>query len=488
MKQLLHLILLLLITLSQASATEMSLDDIIAEVIHQDDGLKTSRIDTAITTTDHQVLEGLLDPTVAASLSGSREKAPVSSIFQATETNTAQLKASITQPLANGDTLSANFNYNRSSQKFPSALAAGFTNFNPAYREQLNLSYRHPLLRGNNRPNYHKAITANDAAIAVTEIQQQVLAHALSLQSINYFYQLASDEINTHIAAQAVVRAKRLLRYQRKREQFGLIEQADRLQAEALLAARQSDLQQAAGRRASDLSLLNRSMHREPDAAIILKIISSPLPLTRSFKKLIATAFSQRPELKLLQAQLTAADAQLEIAREGNQSQIDITAQLGTRALNTAPASAAFQGISPRDHFIALALEYSDQLGRHSSIASIRKAELARQRILTDQLRNREQISDQVAAASTALTSGRPILHLAREQAAAETRKFNAEMRRYQEGRSDTATIVQFEGELRNAALRAELQQLSLQWSAKQLAWAQGEITPTFIKQHSAGR
>ncbi|MDX8405739.1 MAG: TolC family protein [Mariprofundus sp.] len=481
MKQLLHIALLMLISLtaSQATAANMTLAEVIDTVISVDPGLKLSRMDTAITATDHQRIEGLLDPVVTGSLSVSHEQIPVASDFQAVMTRSATAAGSIAKPLTNGGTLSVDFNYNRTGQDFISPLAAQLAKFNPAYRNQINLSYRHPLLRGADNPDYNQAIVANKSSTQASKFAQQIVARSLALQAINNYYQLASDGINIHIAEQAVTRAKRLLGYQYKREQFGLIERADRLQAEALLAARKTDLQQAIARRAADLSLLNRLMLRKPDTPLTIVIDSSPLPEPVAFNSLLATALQQRPELKALQAQLDAADAQLRIANDGDQSQLDLIAQLGTRALNGNPGVAASQGLSIHDHFASLSVEYSDQLGRNSTRAAIRKSELARQRITADQLRSTEQISDQLAAASTALSSGIPFLQATRQQAVAEARKFAAEMKRYREGRSDTATIVQFEGDLRNAQLRSELQLLSLQLATTQLAWASGDLPAT---------
>jgi len=478
MKRLLPVILLAstLFASTQAMAVNMTLDEVIETVISRDPGLKLSRMDTAITAADRQRIDGLLDPVVTAGLTVSKEQTPVASDFQAVETRSAQAAGSIAKPLANGDTLSANFNYNRIGQNFVSPLAAQLARFNPAYRNQINLSYRHPLLRGADKPDYHQAIRASEAGTDASRLQQQTVIHSLTLQTINNYYQLASDDIDIRIAEQAVTRATRLLGYQQSREQFGLIERADRLQAEALLAARNTDLQQAIARRASDLSLINRLMLRKPDAPLTISIRTTPLPQPESFDALLNAARKQRPELKVLQAQLDAADAQLLIVNDGDQSQLDIIAQLGTRALNGNPATAAAQGLSIHDHFASLSLEYSDVLGRNSTRSAMRKAELTRQRIMADQERSTEQISDQLAAASTTLFSGMPALHMARKQADAESRKFSAEMKRYREGRSDTATLVQFEGDLRNAQLRAELQHLSLQLAARQLAWARGDI------------
>jgi outer membrane protein TolC len=117
-----------------------------------------------------------------------------------------------------------------------------------------------------------------------------------------------------------------------------------------------------------------------------------------------------------------------------------------------------------------------DSVGRNSAGAAIRKAELTRQRLNDQRQQSLELIRDDLSTAITAIETGIPNLRLSRLQAVAEEKKYNAELKRYREGRSNTATLVQFEGELRNAQLQERLQQLNLQLAHYQLAWAQGSL------------
>jgi len=459
-----------------AAAGDMSLKQVIETVLAHHPDLHVSRIDSAIAATEATRVEGLLDPVVTASIGASDEKIPTISDFQPSETRLGTLAGAISKPLASGGTVGADFTYSRTSQGFKSPFAANLALFNPSYRNQLNINYRHPLLKGANRPDYNQALVSAGAGVSQTEKQRQVIAHNLTLQAINGYYQLASDDINIDIAEQAVKRARKLLAYQRSREQFGLIEKADRLQAAALLAARKTDLQRAKSVRLMNQSALNRIMSRVADANIAVmygKQQSEPSP---TIDMAVKQAEQLRPELQELQARMQAADALLSIARDADQLQLDVVATLGTRALDKTPFPAAASGFSTHDHFASLSLELSDALGRNTASAAIRKAELQRQRIEALRISALKQIRDDISSAKTAIISGKPTLRLAKQQVRAEQRKFNAEMKRYRQGRSDTATVVQFEGELRNAALNAQLQQLTIELAEQQLAWAQGRL------------
>jgi len=461
-----------------APAKEISLKQAIETVLAHHPDLNVSRIDSAIAATETGRIEGVLDPVLSATILASGEQVPINSIYQPSENRIGQMIGKISKPLANGGSLGADFNYTRTSQGFiTSPFASQLARFNPSYRNQVNINYRQPMLKGYGRPEYNQALISAQARLKQSKKQQRVIAHNLTLRVINAYYQLASDDINIDIAKQAVKRAKTLLLYQRSREQFGLIEKADRLQAGALLAARKTDLQRSLSHRLNDQSTLNRLMlHRSNDAIAILRDLDPNTQHPAKLNAAIDKAEQLRPELQVLNAQIQAADAQLAIARDADQMQLDIVAKLGTRALERSPLQAAVAGLSINDHFASLSLEYSDALGRSAARAAILKAELQRQRIDADRLQVLEHIHDDISAARTAITAGLPTLHMAKKQVRAEHRKFKAEMKRYRQGRSDTSTLVQFEGELRNAALNAQLQQLTIELAETQLAWAQGRL------------
>lgn len=458
-----------------AQAETMSLSEVIDTILAQQPQLELSRIDSAIADTERQRIEGMLDPVVTAAVGASDETTPTISAFQASGTRLANLNGSIAKPLAGGGTLSGNFAYSRTSQSFNSPLATQLASFNPVWRNQVNVSYRHPLLKGADRPDYEQALIAANAGVAAADHQQRTAARTWALNGLGAYYQLAGDDINIRIAKQAYERAGRLLAYQRKRESFGLIETADRLQAEALRAARKTDLERASAQRASDLSSLNRLMLRDPGAPLDLTG-DAPDIEPPELKMVIATAREHRPELQALQARLEAAEAQLSMARDQDRMQLDVVAEAGTRALDNNAMPAAARGLSVNDRYVGLKFELSDAISRNSAAAAIRKSELQRQRIVAERVNTMETIRNDIAAAMTTLQHGSSTLDAARKQVQAEARKFEAEMARYRQGRSDTATLVQFEGELRNAELNAELQELSLRLAARQLQWSEGML------------
>jgi outer membrane protein TolC len=191
-------------------------------------------------------------------------------------------------------------------------------------------------------------------------------------------------------------------------------------------------------------------------------------------------AEQHRPELQVQERRLAAADARLAAAKDEQNLQLDVVASLGSRSLNDDSATALAQGLSLSDRFVALGLEFSDTLGRHRAKSTIRKAELERQQILLERAQSLERIKDELTTALMSLQTGAQTLDSAEQRADAERRKFAAEMQRYRDGRSDTATIIQFEGDLRIAELIHAIEGIKLRRAYRLLAWAEGRLLAGF--------
>jgi outer membrane protein TolC len=123
-------------------------------------------------------------------------------------------------------------------------------------------------------------------------------------------------------------------------------------------------------------------------------------------------------------------------------------------------------------------VELRDTLGRRGARAGVLAAELQRERLLARRHQLAEQLRDELSMLQVTLHSGAGILRLSAQREEAERRKYEAELERYRDGRSDSATLIQFEGELAAAERDARLQRLALLLAGYQHAWARGALLP----------
>jgi len=456
-------------------AEPVGLDAVIRNVLERHPDISVVRLKTEKIRTDQQRIEGQLDPQITASLLSTNDQNPTNSLFNPVISNTfQQIKGDITKPLSNGDTVTIAVDYNRSLLTFEKTNQ--FALFDPSYHNQIDLTYRHALLRGSGRPAYHQALAAALADESAARFQEAVTARNLSRQAIQLYFDIEADAVNRRLAFDTAKRAGRLLAYQKSRERFGLIEKADRLQAEALLATRRMELADAEARLAEDTTALNRLMLRDPGTPITTRDdqrLDGSLP---DLEDAMDVSDERRPELLALAARIKAAEARLAEASDDDRAQLDLVGRIGSRTLAGSYGTAVRKGFSLADRFASIGIEFKDTVTNNAARAAIRKAELQREQVLAEHRQTRELIKDDLARLLTLIRGGRKTWAAARIRELKERKKFAAELARYREGRSDTATVIQFEGDLRAGEIETALRRIALLRNQRQLAWAEGTL------------
>jgi outer membrane protein TolC len=206
-------------------------------------------------------------------------------------------------------------------------------------------------------------------------------------------------------------------------------------------------------------------------------------PIVHSNSALLADAKRQRPIFEVLQAQIEAADAQDRVLQDQLRPQLNLIGQVGSRALSGLSMRTTNDSFDLRDRYVGVGVEFKDTLGKHSIKAALARNDLQREQVLLQHWQTIEQIRTDIATARTDLNNGRENYLAMQQRVKAERRKYGAELQRYREGRSDTATIVQFSGDLRNAELQAALQQITIDLARLRLHLAAGDILTVLTRQ-----
>lgn len=444
------------------------LKNIIETILAQHPELELRKLELEIARQAPEVIKGQLDTAWESQLGYRQEDPPVASNFQATDTTRFFAGAAIHKALSSGGNLSLNLDLSKTDQ------TSAFITVNPAVQTSISLRYQLPIFKYAGRPQYHKNLAAALAEAQVSQYQQRISLRNLSLQALNSYYRLLADDNSIRLAQVAVSRSKELLKYQRLREKFGLVEKADRMQTEALVAARALQLQQAKAQKQNDLVQLNRIMNNP--AATELSIESNLVKITENLdlQKALDKTKKNRPELAMLTALNTAAQARYDLAKSENRMQLDLVAEIGLMGLDQDFGDAVSDAVNTDERFAGISFMASDMFGRHSAKSAQQQAKLLVQKTILEKQLTEKNIHDSLATTITAINTGILSLKLARERVKAEKRKYSAELRRYRGGRSDTATIIQFEGDLSSAELVAESQNIGLNMLAKQLKWHEG--------------
>lgn len=473
------------------NSAPMSLESVIQQVISANPDLAVIAMKQDIAANNRAKIEGMLDPSYSVTAGISDEKKPTTSPFAATGTNSSRIQGQITQPLADGSSLSGQWSYARNHQQYPNTMPTAFLpSVNPAYSNQIDLIYRYPILQGRNKPTYHFQAEALDADIKTSRATIELQKEALVNQSVAAFFQLAIDQINVEIAQSASLRTKKLLTYQKKRQEFGLIEEADLLQTKALQEKTRFNLQQARSILSNDKVLLNRLMLRDHNAPLSIRIPNNLEQWLekQSLNELIRTGLSRRAIFKSVDARMKAAEARLSMVEDEEKMRLDVTGQIGTRALEASQGQAFTNGFRVRDRFIGINLELSDTIGDHTSKANVQKAILDIEELKLTNIQAKESVKTEISTAYNTLQQSRNQLSAAYRQSESEQQKYDSELERYRQGRTDLSTVIQFENDLNNAHLITALQRIQVQMSAARVLVAAGLLTTSGIESNETSK
>ncbi len=413
---------------------------------------------------NQQQLRTSQDPKASIKGQISDDRTPSSSPFAPVQNNIAFIQGNITQPLEHGDTLTLSAQYTRAHSSYSSTIPRSFqSTMNPSYQQQIDLIYRYPLLKGHDNAAYLnqlQQLTHNQEALRWQRLAQR---EQIAAQVGQLYFQLAANQVAITLSQDALKRSQRMLVYQQKREYLGLVERSDRLATKALLAARQADVVNAQNTYRNTQTILNRLM-QQPYNTPIMPIIPSPNGAKfSSLDTLIQQAEHNRPIFHALQAQIQAAQAQLRLAQNNDQAQLDVVGQIGTRSLSGTAGQTLVQGFSLKDRYIALSMEWSDNISQKDMHSSIRKAALQSERIQLQQQQTRDDTITELSKAITQWYNATQTEQALQYQQSIEQMKFREDMRRYREGRSDTSTIIQSEGALQQVSLQTSLQNIQRQ-------------------------
>ena len=442
----------------------LSLKDALQHAIAHSNTLHIAQLQEQSIQFDQQQLQTSQDPKASIKGQMSDDSAPSTSPFAPAKTNITLVQGSIQQPLTHGDSLTLSAQYTRALSTYPNSVPQSFqATINPTYQHQIDLIYRYPLLKGNNNAPYldqQQQLTHNQEALHWQRFAQR---EQIAAQVGQLYFQLAANQIAIKLSQDALKRSQRMLAYQKKREYLGLVERADRLATKALLAARQADVVNANNTYRTTQTMLNRLLQQPYDTNIIPHLSAFHSTSIPSLDTLIQQAQDNRPAFHIIQAQIKAAESQLQLAQDNDQAQLDVIGQIGTRSLSGTAGAAFAQGFSLKDRYIALSMEWSDTISSQDLHSNTRKAALKIERLHWQQQQTRDDTITELSKALTQWFNATQTEEALQQQLHIEQTKFHEDMRRYREGRSDTTVIIQSEGTLQRVSLQTSLQQIQRQ-------------------------
>lgn len=343
----------------------------------------------------------------------------------------------------------------------------------PRYRSSLVLELNQPLLRNAGRVANQTAIDRAGYQLQQTELGYLLHAQQLALQLEYALRRLALQRHIIELRKDALILAERLLEFNRRRFDEGLVAVTEIQGAEATLAQRNLLLAQA--RQEHDLlyEQLNRQLGGQLPADFnpvsLFADETVPAAIVSAYPLLLETARTKRLDRQIAQLSLASRQRQLDFYRQQLKPQLDLRLQAGLNGLAGRQQTDtsyrgnwgdSFTSLSSADGYQwGVALEFSIPLGNRAAQSRQRQSQVTVQQ-------EHYRISDLDLNIRTQIREGLVELNHALEQQSisAEFERLASialrqEQRRLDEGLSDTFRLVSFQDnmiEARIARLQAD--------------------------------
>ncbi|MBD1399234.1 TolC family protein [Pelovirga terrestris] len=337
----------------------------------------------------------------------------------------------------------------------------------PRYRSSLVLEFNQPLLRNVGRVANRTAIDRAGYQLQQTELGFLLHAQQLALQLEYALRRLALHRHITGLRNEALILAERLVEFNRRRFDEGLVAITEIQGAEATLAQRHLLLAQAQ----QEHDLLYEQLNRQLGGQLPAEF--NPLPLfademtpgtnVNAYPVLLETARAKRLDRQIAQLSLASQQRQLDFYHQQLKPQLDLRLQAGLNGLaGRQPTDTPYRGdwgdsftsLSSADGYQwGVALEFSIPLGNRAAQSRQRQAQVTVQqqhyRISDLDLNIRTQIREGLLELKHALEQQRISAEFERLASIA----LRQEQRRLDEGLSDTFRLVSFQDKMIDARI-----------------------------------
>ncbi|HEY8555603.1 MAG TPA: TolC family protein, partial [Burkholderiales bacterium] len=344
---------------------------------------------------------------------------------------------------------------------------------NPMQSLNVDARYRVPLAQGANNVEYRQGLESAEASVEAALAEWDAARDALARQAADLYFSAALTHARLQNASAAIERAERLRAFVLRNIRLGVLEEKDRLQAEAQLRARRTEQRALQALWDSQRIALNRLMERDWDSAFEPRV-EAPPPIEAAFDlaALEAQALEHSPDLRREQARLRLANAAIERVRDAIRDRLDLVFSLGGRHVRG--DTAAFGSVSETEGVAGVQLEYRAALDRRGAEAELAQAYLARDVARRRYDTFRTNLRYDVARTVAEIEAFAAALAQARATRDAEQRKLEEATERYRTGRADTAELIQFENDYEAAALAVARQAIELARRRVELARLSG--------------
>jgi outer membrane protein TolC len=472
-----------------ADAVPMSLSECLNQALGNNLDLAIAKKDPEVAWNDVLFQKAAFDPNFLAGLAYSESKSEAqpafvggAALYVAPKTKGESIFADFSGRLNFGATYQARMSSGKTD--YTPAFTTGYT---PSYNSTLALDFTLPLLRG-----FGKEVNEYSLLVAKTNVSishEQLLAQATNtLRTVeDAYWDLLATRKAQEVAEQALKLAQDLYDLNKKKVEVGTLAPIEITQAEANVASNVEGVitSKAAVKNAED-NLRRLLAIPAADPLWSMSIVPTEEPASaQNLQKLddaIAKALQARPEILQSRMQVENAELGERVAKKNAWHGLDLSARLVPQGNNLesieTTQSAGPDGILNTDddlitqNFItggigtalaeipklnnydwSIGLTYAVPIWNRAAKASYANATIAREKAVLSEQNTEDLVRVDVRRAVRAVESGYERVAAARKNVELQTKKLEAEQKKFDNGMSTSFEVFTFQTDLRNAQL-----------------------------------
>lgn len=465
---------------AENTAETVSLDDVSRIAVADNLGIQILRKEVDVQRHLITQEEGRYDLVAEGGLSFSKDRSPSTSVFAPSKSEQLDFYALFKQKLLSGTSLTAEWTSDRSESD------SIFVTPNPSYDMNTGLSVEQPL--GKNAFGIIDRAKLNQIRVDVERFKYDRLRQIeISLSEIRKVFFLAADAQKKYeIAQEGLQDAVEFDDVSKEKLRIGILELPDKLASEANVKRREISV------------LISRNHYR--DALNRLKN-ELKLPLNTDLDLVLPDIeemripdvpgdtfdFNHRYDWLAMQQKLEWMRLQTDIARSNLLPDADLTGSVEFSGLDRNSDEAFQDASSDRYPGYSLALSVSMPVQNRSAQAGMRQAKGRMEQAEIEADRLKRSITLQIDEAVREMTDTKSSAEIALSVLSLQQRKLDAEMRRFDQGRSGSDMIIRYQDDLLSAKESLTDRQTSCYFALDDFKLAQGSLIKMYVSGDSAG-
>lgn len=433
-----------------ANAEELTLVQVLQRVVDHYPSLKTAAIQVERARQTSKTVDSQLGWQLAAQAGVQRD----STLF-GTPTDVIDVGGRLSRILESGSILSIEASARREDSEgvFSPVIP------NPSTTTSVDLTYRQPLAKGSDNPQYTEGLAAAKAEVAASRAESKTLYDQIASQVIDLYISAAIIKERIHNKERSITRARRLQGFINDRASLGISEDKDILQVNAQINSLQAELGALQTLWQKQLISLNRLMGREWSADLVIPQSMGLTASTLDFNILFQAIKDHSPEIDSVDARIELANSAIRIRRDEREDNIDLVLFVGNR---TQDGDTGFGDIDESEVVGGIRLEFSQSVDKAGVDAELYQAQLDRSAALQDKRQLIEDLQYELSSLLAEIESNKDAIKAYKLSVSSENKKLDDAVKRYRTGRIETDLLIQFEDQLSQAEFALELQRLEL--------------------------